>query len=208
MDITWDPHRDDTVRVVAEQLEVRELADALDRVLALANRDKGSHSASDRVAVVLVDLVSRDLRGHLGDFGRKLDPSARVPDKHELAQAFLDSQPKEPLDKATLEAMLPPIDAVLPQPKLDPEHAEWCVRIFASSLAGFRGTMSLSRPFDTEAKARHFYGQTQNVHNAKVRGHFAEAFDIVLGVQDKRKHKKAGSFAEVEHCLCTGEVAL
>ena len=36
----------------------------------------------------------------------------------------------------------------------------------------------------------------------------ADALDRVLGVQDKRKHKKAGSFAEVEHCLCTGEVAL
>jgi len=90
-------------------------------------------------------------------------------------------------------------------PPIPPEHAEWAVRVFRADLGGNRhADESMARTFDREARARDFFTRTQNVWNARVRNKEAPAYVVVLGVQDARKHRKKGSFRELEAVLCKG----
>lgn len=87
-----------------------------------------------------------------------------------------------------------------------PEHQEWAIKVYKADASGNpNADESLARTFGKdEKKARDFFSRTQNVHNAKVRNREAISYLILIGVQDDRKHKKAGSFQELERALCKG----
>jgi len=88
---------------------------------------------------------------------------------------------------------------------ISPENREFTVRIYQCDFTGQRSpNETLARTFPSEARARQFYGSTQNIWNMKVRSKAAPAYDVVLGVQDSRKHAKKKSYREWEHALCNG----
>jgi hypothetical protein len=104
-----------------------------------------------------------------------------------------------------------PIEEVLPRfidivaGHIKPENREFTVRVYQCyNDFGRHPNETLARTFPSEERARHFYVQTQNVWNMRVRGGEAPAFDVVLGVQDSRKHTKKKSYREWEHALCKG----
>jgi len=88
---------------------------------------------------------------------------------------------------------------------IDPANREFTVRVYqCDHVERRRPNETLARTFPDEAAARKFYGSTQNVWNMRVRAGDAPAYDVALGVQDKRKHAKKKSHREVEHVLCKG----
>lgn len=88
---------------------------------------------------------------------------------------------------------------------IQPDNREFTVRVYQCDFHDKRvENETLARTFPTEAKARQFYGQTQNVWNMRVRAKEAPGYDVVLGVQDVRKHAKKKSYREWEHSLCKG----
>lgn len=86
-------------------------------------------------------------------------------------------------------------------------HVEWALKVYRLTASHSRASenATLERVFERgEAQAREFFGRTQNVWNMRVKGGEAPAFEVILGVQDARKHRKKGSFREVDRALCTG----
>ena len=87
------------------------------------------------------------------------------------------------------------------------QHVEWAVRVYKATDGARAENETLARVFEKgEAPAKAFFRQTQNIWNIKVNSGEAQCFHVVLGVQDARKHKKKGSFREVDVALCTGGV--
>ncbi len=88
------------------------------------------------------------------------------------------------------------------------QHVEWALKVYkASGTATLRNSPVLERVFPKgEAEAKEFFTRTQNVWNMRVSAGEAKAYEVVLGVQDARKHKKKGSFREVDNALCTGNI--
>lgn len=88
------------------------------------------------------------------------------------------------------------------------QHVEWALKVYKSAgTATLRSNPVLERVFSKgEAEAKEFFTRTQNVWNMRVTAGEAKAYEVILGVQDARKHKKKGSFREVDNVLCTGGV--
>ena len=105
------------------------------------------------------------------------------------------------------DVMPPP--SVVKAADIPAEHVEWALKVHKMATGGQTRLPNPvhQRVFDKgEAQAREFFTRTQNVWNMRVNAGEASAYEVVLGVQDARKHKKKGSFREVEKVLCTGGV--
>lgn len=86
-----------------------------------------------------------------------------------------------------------------------PENREFTVRVYRCDHRDRRDPHeALAKTYETEAKARDFYARTQNIWNMRARSGEAPGYDVVLGVQDRRKHAKKASYREWEHALCKG----
>lgn len=85
---------------------------------------------------------------------------------------------------------------------IDKTNDEYLVRVFHATSTGVRGKMAISRPFDTQIQAENFYTRTANVHRAKANRDDADAFIVVLGVQDSRKWRKDRNLRELKEVLC------
>lgn len=106
--------------------------------------------------------------------------------------------------------VLPPMSAIVDANAfkgIPPSHVEWALKVYRLTASHERASSNatLERVFTRgEAEAKEFFTRTQNVWNMRVRGGEAPAFEVILGVQDARKHRKKGSFREVDRALCTG----
>lgn len=106
----------------------------------------------------------------------------------------------------------PPLDKIMEanaSKGIPVEHVEWALKVYKLTATHVRASPHavLERVFPKgEDEARKFFTQTQNIWNMRVRGREAPAFDVILGIQDARKHKKKGSFREIAHALCLGQV--
>lgn len=104
--------------------------------------------------------------------------------------------------------VLPPLSAIkAAEANIPAEHVEWALKVhkMAPGAQARLPNPVLERVFDKgETQAREFFTRTQNVWNMRVNAGEASAYEVVLGVQDARKHKKKGSFREVEKVMCTG----
>jgi len=179
--------------------ETQELADDLDRCAALLDDEEGGPPAAQRAARVrlLVQVLRHEL-GHL----------------EQASLANRGTWPKVTADVAInqviLDAVLPPLDKIkAANAKAIPaEHVEWALKVYRMDSRGRATNPTLERVFAKgEPEAREYFVRTQNVWNMRVRAGEAQAFDVVLGIQDARKHKKKGSFTEIEVAQCTGTVA-
>ena len=158
---------------------------------------------------LLEDLEKFDVEAHSGMATAHLYRaireacSARVSAPPEPPQ--LDHTEPEPSGRdAELEGQLPRYIDILAAHIL-PANREYTVRIYQCDSSDRRhANETLARTFPKEEAARKFYGQTQNVWNMRVRAGDAPAYDVVLGVQDKRKHAKKASYRDWEHVLCKG----
>lgn len=171
--------------------EAQQLADDLDRAVAVLD-DGGVDD--DKARVARLQLLSQVLRHELGH----------------LQHASLDRQPTQPqlVAGVSLNAAVVPAapDAFKGIPA---EHLEWALKVYALTASHSRASehAKLERVFEKgEAQAKAFFASTQNVWNMRVRSGEAPAYEVILGVQDARKHRKKGSFREVDRALCTGEV--
>lgn len=170
---------------------------------------------------LMEDLEKFDVEAHPGMataalyrcLRRVLDGAARVPSDRPTDVDGLDNRPTQPAGEEPEETGRP---ASLPGGDLPkyidvlashilPANREFTVRIYRCDFSDRRDpNEALARTFPTEAKARDFYVRTQNIQNMKVRSKEAPAFDVVLGVQDRRSHAKKKSYREWEHTLCKG----
>lgn len=172
--------------------ETSELADDLRALCALACDGGGMDEETARVVdrvTTLAQLLQRQL-GHLAQ------PAART----EEADMGTMLAPRQDHPQEALGAFK----------GIPVEHVEWALKVYRLTASHSRASVNatLERVFEKgEAQARSFFVQTQNVWNMRVRGGEAAAYEVVLGVQDARKHKKKGSFREVDRVLCTGQVA-
>lgn len=169
--------------------EARGLADDL---AAAGNvcADEGHAALTDRLM-----SLARELRAGL---------AAPVPGAPPLT-------PVEVAARAVSHESLPPMSAIMEANTfkgIPREHVEWALKVHRLTASHVRATphASLERTFPDEAAAKEFFTRTQNVWNARVNGGEAPAFEVLLGVQDARKHRKKGSFREVDRALCTGGV--
>lgn len=148
------------------------------------------------------------IRARLDTFARLLrlaDSTRSQPATYKNHTSFMEMTDPEGLSASDAAS---PTSAMTKVPSVIPDaHIEWAVRIYkVDSFGKPSENESLAKTYKKEdrAKAALFFERTQNVHNAKVRNHESPGYLVLFGMQDSRKHKKAGSFQELERALCKG----
>ena len=180
------------VSLMFNAAETKELTEDLQELCSLAG-DGGGVSEDTARVVDRIGLLIQLLRHELGH----------------LEQALLVHRGTWPKVAADVALGAPPPAAAPGTLKGIPlEHVEWALKVYKLTASHSRASehATLERTFPNEAQAKNFFGRTQNVHNMRVNGGEAAAYEVLLGVQDARKHKKKGSFREVDRALCTGGV--
>lgn len=201
-----------TVHVEFDHVQACELADDIERAASVLDDEGCQDRDKERVRrLVLLAALLRHEAGHL-----LLALQGRVPGELPHIPDLQVDRPTDPCppsfpvageheaDGGDTATELPRfIDVVASH--IDPTNREFTVRIYRCDASDRRDpNEALARVFPTEAKARQFYLSTQNIWNMKVRAKEAPAYDVVLGVQDSRKHAKKKSYREWEHALCKG----
>lgn len=191
VEIVGPPHVSLQFNAQETQELVQDLGRAMDALSLHASDSTGG--AGSLVRLQLLHQVLQHELGHLAHAAVERRP---VPDQI-IADVAINS------------LLAPPADAPGTLKGIPLQHLEWALKVYKLTASHSRASeqASLERVFPKgEAEAKEFFQRTQNVWNMRVNGGEAPAFEVQLGVQDARKHKKKGSFREVDRALCTGGI--